>query len=309
MNIVEKDKIPLQTTASPTYCLKKGMMVLDKPPGPTSHQAVSYLKDILDIEKAGHAGTLDPKVSGVLPTALNKATRIMKYLMKDGKEYIALMQLHDDVSTDDLEPVLLNYEGVIEQVPPKKSAVKRQKRERTVHDIEILEKEGRDVLLRISCEAGTYIRKLIHDMGESLNVGAHMLELRRTKSGIFDEDESFTLHDIKDNVAFYDEGIENNIKTILRPIEYALREFKRVQVYDSAMKSLSHGSYLKKPGITNIDSSIKKGDDVIVVNKAGKVILIGQAKLSAERIDRLNKGIVVETDQVYMEPDEINHSQ
>ncbi|RLF91520.1 RNA-guided pseudouridylation complex pseudouridine synthase subunit Cbf5, partial [Thermococci archaeon] len=156
-----------------------GVINLDKPPGPTSHEVVAWIKKLFNLEKAGHGGTLDPKVSGVLPVALEKATRVVQALLPAGKEYVALMHLHGDVPEDKIIRVMKEFEGEIIQRPPLRSAVKRRLRTRKVYYIEILEIEGRDVLFRVGVEAGTYIRSLIHHIGLALGVGAHMAELRR----------------------------------------------------------------------------------------------------------------------------------
>ncbi len=179
-----------------------GIINLDKPAGPTSHQCSDYVQKILHIEKAGHSGTLDPKVTGVLPTALGRATRIVQTLLKAGKEYVAVMHLHKLVAGGKLKSVLKEFTGKIKQLPPVRSAVKRKLREKEIYYLELLEMDGQDVLLKIGCEAGTYVRKLIHDIGVKLGCGAHMSELRRTKVACFDEQSNLiTLQDLAD--AYY----------------------------------------------------------------------------------------------------------
>ncbi|MFB6089098.1 MAG: RNA-guided pseudouridylation complex pseudouridine synthase subunit Cbf5, partial [Candidatus Aenigmatarchaeota archaeon] len=164
--------------------IENGIVVIDKPSGPTSHQVTSWVRDMLGLKKAGHSGTLDPKTTGVLVIALEKATKIMEALMGLDKEYVSIMHLHKNVSDKKLRVILDNFEGEILQKPPVKSSVKREERIREVHCIDILDRDGKDVLMRVNCEAGTYIRKLIHDVGEKIG-GAHMKELRRTKVGPF----------------------------------------------------------------------------------------------------------------------------
>ena len=120
-----------------------GIINLNKPSGPTSHQVSDYLQRILHIEKAGHSGTLDPAVTGVLPTALGRATRIVQTLLIAGKEYVGVMHLHKEIPTKELEKAIKKFVGTITQLPPMKSAVKREKRKREVYYFEILEKELR----------------------------------------------------------------------------------------------------------------------------------------------------------------------
>ncbi|MEX2060535.1 MAG: RNA-guided pseudouridylation complex pseudouridine synthase subunit Cbf5, partial [Nitrosopumilaceae archaeon] len=161
--------------------LKYGFILLDKPPGPTSHETVAWLKRILKIPKAGHSGTLDPQVSGVLPMGLGDGTKALEVLLYGPKEYHALGRLHSLPSKEKLNKVLEEFKGEIYQKPPQRSAVLRQTRTRTIYELELLEQKERLLLLRILCEAGTYIRKLIYDIGEILGPGATMIELRRTR--------------------------------------------------------------------------------------------------------------------------------
>lgn len=280
--------------------LEKGIIILDKPPGPTSHQTITYLKKVLNIEKAGHSGTLDPRVTGVLPVALSDATRITNYLLGQKKQYIAVMYIHEEKSKDELEKVLEKFKGEITQLPPKKSAVKRQERQRSIQKLEIKEINEQDILLEVTCDAGTYIRKLIHDIGEELGCGAHMADLRRTQSGGFNEEESHTLHEISDQYHFYKEGEVNHFENIIKPIEYGVRHHKKIWVYDSTLESLSHGSYLKIPGIKAIEENIEEGDKVNVVSEKGRLILIGESKITAKTMAK--RGVAVNTEQVYVKP-------
>src|SRR3989338_5350507 len=185
-------------TTNPKYCcppqelrlpqlLRSGIVIVDKPSGPTSHQVSAYVRDILGLSRTGHSGTLDPKVTGVLPVALEASTRLTACLLTAGKDYVCLMHLHKPIERAVLEEAFKAFTGTIQQMPPVRSAVKRQWRARNVYSLEILDLEGQDVLFRVSCQAGTYIRKLCHDMGEALGAGAHMSELRRTRAGPYDE--------------------------------------------------------------------------------------------------------------------------
>ena len=187
-----------QNERSAEQLLDHGIVIIDKPSGPSSHEVSSFVQKIIKIDKAGHTGTLDPGVTGVLPVALGKGTKIVQALLNSGKEYIALMHLHDEVTPRQLKDAFKKFKGKIKQFPPQKSAVKRRWRYRSVYYVEVLEVDGRDVLFKIGCEAGTYIRKYIHDMGEHLGVGAHMQELRRTKAGPFSDRDMVTLQDLSD---------------------------------------------------------------------------------------------------------------
>ena len=150
-------KIP--STRTIEELLKYGIINLDKPPNPTSHEVVSYVKRILGIPKAGHSGTLDPQVTGVLPTALGKATRILDTLLLAGKEYVGNMRIHADVDEQKIRSIVGDYVGELYQRPPLRASVKRVLRKRTIYNSEILDINEREVLFRISSQAGFYVRK------------------------------------------------------------------------------------------------------------------------------------------------------
>ena len=175
-----------------------GIVNIDKPSGPSSHQVSDYVKKILGIGKAGHSGTLDPKVTGSLPVALGRGTRVVQALLVAGKEYVGIMHLHKEVDDALLAETCSHFVGKIDQLPPVKSSIKRRLRQRKVYYFEILDRMGKDVMFKAGVQAGTYIRKLVHDIGERLGCGAHMHELRRTKAGPFSEDTMVTLQELSD---------------------------------------------------------------------------------------------------------------
>ncbi len=280
--------------------LNKGILIIDKPPGPTSHQTVDYLKRILGIKKAGHTGTLDPGVTGVLPIALNKATRITHSLLTAGKEYVCLMHLHKDVG-EEIDQVFDKFRGEISQLPPKKSAVKRRLRKRNIYSFEVLDREGQDILVRVGCEAGTYIRKLVHDIGVEAGTGAHMSELRRTRAGPFKEEQALTLHEASDLFHFYKEKKSDELRKYLIPIEEGVSHLKKMIIHDSAVSSLCQGAYLKVPGILQLDEDIKKDDLVSVFTLKGELVLTGNALMNSQEIMNNEKGTAVKTSQVFME--------
>ena len=283
--------------------LRYGVINLDKPRGPTAHEVVSWVKGILRVRKAGHGGTLDPRVSGVLPVALEEATKIARMLLGATKEYVCAMRLHDDYPRKRVEEVLKEFEGEIYQRPPVKSAVKRQLRKRTIHHIKLLEMEDRDVLFLVGCEAGTYIRKLCHDIGEVLGAGAHMLELRRTRSGVFDESNIVTLHDLADAYAFYkEEGIEDLLRKVVTPMEYALNHVPRVVIRDGAVDAICHGADLAIPGIVKLDPEISVGSKVAMFTLKGELVALGKALMDTKTILINERGVAIRTDRVIMAP-------
>lgn len=283
--------------------IKYGFVNIDKPRGPTSHEVVAWVKNILEIKKAGHGGTLDPKVSGVLPIALEESTKVIGSLLSAGKEYIAVMRLHGDVGEEKIREVFEEFTGDIIQRPPVRSSVKRALRKRRIYYLDFLEKEGRDVLFRVGCEAGTYIRKLCHDMGEVLGVGAHMIELRRTKSGSLTEENITTLHDLKDAYIFWKEhGIEEFIREVIIPVERVVGFLPRVVIKDGAVDAICHGAPLAIPGISKVDAEINKGDTVAIFTLKGELVAIGRAEMETKEILTAEKGIAVKTDRVLMKP-------
>ncbi|MBM3910949.1 MAG: RNA-guided pseudouridylation complex pseudouridine synthase subunit Cbf5, partial [Thaumarchaeota archaeon] len=241
--------------------LDYGLIILDKPPGPTSHEVVAWVKRILKISKAGHSGTLDPQVSGVLPLGLGEATKALGVLLLGPKEYHAIARLHSLPSKEKLENVLNQFKGEIYQKPPQRSSVLRKTRTRTIYELEMLEQKERLVLLRVLCEAGTYIRKLCYDIGEILGQGATMIELRRTRVHQFYDKNLVTMHELADAFALWEENKDDSkLLGFLQPIEHALSEIKSVVIRDSAVDALCHGAQLAIPGILAISPNLKKGD-------------------------------------------------
>ncbi len=276
-----------------------GIINIDKPSGPTSHQASAYVQQILGIKKAGHAGTLDPKVTGVLPVATGDATKIVQLLLTAGKEYVGIMHLHKDVAEGSLRDVCSEFVGKIRQLPPVRSAVKRQVRERSVYYLEILEIDGKDVLFRTGCQAGTYIRKLVSDIGKKVG-GAHMSELRRTKAASFNEDTIVTLHDVADSLYYWKtEGNEKYIRKVIQPVENGVRHIPKIWVSDTTVDSLSHGSTLKVPGIAKLESGIEKEQQVAVMTLKGELVCYGRAKLASREMIG-ERGIAVKPERVFM---------
>ncbi len=280
-----------------------GIVNIDKPKGPTSHQVSDFVQKILNIKKSGHSGTLDPGVTGVLPVALGRATRIVQTLLTAGKEYISIMHLHKNVEDKKLEETIQkNFVGKIQQLPPIKSSVKRQLRTRKIYYFEILEIDGRDVLFKVGAEAGTYIRKLIHDIGKKLGTGAHMAELRRTKAGPFDESTLVTLHELQDSFYFW-RGEKNDkfIRRVIQPVENGVAHLPKVWVFDTTVESLSHGVDLKVPGVSKLHNSINASDSVAVMTLKEELVALGTAKINSTEMMG-GRGIAVAIEKVFMKP-------
>ncbi|MEO9276227.1 MAG: RNA-guided pseudouridylation complex pseudouridine synthase subunit Cbf5 [Nitrososphaera sp.] len=284
--------------------LDYGFILLDKPNGPTSHETVAWVKKILQVSKAGHSGTLDPQVSGILPIGFGEATKALIVLLLGPKEYHALGRLHTLISKEKLDNVLKLLTGKIYQKPPQRSAVSRQTRIRHVYEIDVVEQKERLLLLRILCEAGTYVRKIFYDMGEILGPGATMIELRRTRVGQFNEDSNLVkMHDLVDAYALWKEkGDDSKLKRFIMPIEYALSEIKSVVIRDSAVDALCHGAQLAIPGILEISHGLKRGDLVAIYTQKGEVVALAEAIMSGDEISENTKGFAFKIKRIIMAP-------
>jgi len=282
--------------------LKASVVIIDKHAGPTSHQVTAWAGDVFGATRSGHAGTLDPGVTGVLPVALNDATKAMPVLMGADKEYVGVMRLHADVPEDALRAKAAEFVGTIKQLPPVKSAVARRVRERDIRFFDVLETDGRDVLFRVGCEAGTYIRKLCHDLGEALGCGAHMTELRRVRAGIFMEQHAASLLDVKDAYERWKEsGDEKPLRKLLIPVEHAILGTRAVFVKDSAVDQVCHGAPVYAAGITRIQPGIEAGETIAVYTQKGELVALGIARMGSEEMLAAKKGTAVRTDRVFME--------
>ncbi|HEX2293986.1 MAG TPA: tRNA pseudouridine(55) synthase TruB [Actinomycetota bacterium] len=264
-----------------------GVLVVDKPPGMTSHDVVDAVRRKLGTRKVGHAGTLDPDATGILLLGVGKATRFLSYAQAAPKRYVAGARFGASTTTQDAsgevvatgEPAfteaelletLARFTGEIEQVPPMVSAVKvggerlyakarrgeeveRAPRRVTVYELKLLELDPAEshAALEVLCSGGTYVRTLIHDVGESLGCGAHMTSLRRVAAGGFDETDATSL----DSVG----------PAALRPLGDAVRELPRMDVDAEAARAVSHGKPL--PLQTEADSPVAvfHGDSLIAV--------------------------------------------
>ncbi|PKK86400.1 MAG: RNA-guided pseudouridylation complex pseudouridine synthase subunit Cbf5 [Thermoplasmata archaeon HGW-Thermoplasmata-1] len=281
--------------------LDYGMINLDKPWGPTSHQVVAWLKDILGIGIAGHGGTLDPRVTGVLPVALGASTKAIKVLLEAGKEYVCVMRLHRDLDPDTVVNACNSFVGSVSQMPPVRSAVARRRRMRRIYYLDVLEICGRDVLFRVGCEAGTYIRTLCVDIGRKLKCGAHMQELRRTRTGRFGEDSLSNLHDVLDACVFWkNDGDESWIRKVILPIERLFDHLPKVVVRDSAVGAVCHGANLAVPGIVQVDSGIAIGDTLCMETLKGEAVAVAKSLMTSDELLTKGDGIAADTLRVIM---------
>jgi len=282
--------------------IKFGVINLDKPAGPSSHEVTAWVKRLVSQEHAGHGGTLDPKVTGVLPVTLGEATKTVQALLVSGKEYVCVMRLHGSASEDRVKTVLNEFVGTIYQRPPLRSSVARRIRTRKIYYSNLLETVERNVLFKVGCEAGTYIRKLCYDMGEALGVGAHMQELRRTRAGPFTETKYMvTLHDVTYlQTKWQETKDEDAIHKFIQPMEKVVELAPKIIIRDSAVDALCHGANLAAPGVLSLETGIKSGDTVVVMTQKGEAVALSKALVSSEDILKIDHGLVAKTMRVLM---------
>jgi tRNA pseudouridine55 synthase len=244
-----------------------GILLIDKLQGMTSHDVVRRVRRLLRTRRVGHTGTLDPLATGVLPVAVGEATRIVQFLMEGDKTYRAVLKLGETTTTQDAEGEVLerhpvagitaetviaaarSFEGVIRQLPPMYSALKkdgvplyrlarqgieveRESREVRIDRLQILDVDLPLITLEVDCSKGTYVRTLCHDLGIALGTGAHLVALRRTRSGSFTEADCVTLEQLE---------ADGTVAPPLLSVDEALRGMPALEVDAEATRRLADG--------------------------------------------------------------------
>ena len=239
----------------------------------------------------------------MLPIALDNATRAVDAMLQGDKEYVGVLQLHQDVEETRVRGMMERFVGEVYQTPPVRSAVKREQRTRTIHELEPLEFQGRLALFRVRCESGTYIRTLCNDIGEALGVGGHMLDLRRTRTATFPEADAHSLLDLKDAfVIWKEEGDEAPLRSVLQPMESLLRHLPSIVVKDTAVDAVCHGSNLAVPGVSKLSPGIKRGDLVALMTAKGEGVALANATLTSDEIVIAKSGLAADSKRVLMDP-------
>ncbi|WCJ41980.1 H/ACA ribonucleoprotein complex subunit cbf5 [Euphorbia peplus] len=288
--------------------IRYGIMNLDKPANPSSHEVVAWIKRILRVEKTGHSGTLDPKVTGNLIVCIDRATRLVKSQQGAGKEYVCVARLHDKVTdVAKVARALETLTGAVFQRPPLISAVKRQLRIRTIYESKLLEFDADRhlVVFWISCEAGTYVRTMCVHLGLILGVGGHMQELRRVRSGILGEkDNMVTMHDVMDAQWLYDNyKDESYLRRVIMPLEVILTSYKRLVVKDSAVNAICYGAKLMIPGLLRFENDIEVGEEIVLMTTKGEAIALGIAEMTTAVMATCDHGTVAKIKRVVMDRD------
>ncbi len=302
---------PINAGSSPTQRpleehLKYGVINLDKPANPSSHEIVAWIKKILKVEKTGHSGTLDPKVTGCLIVCLNRATRLVKAQQSAGKEYVGIVKFHNPIENkSQVEDCLKRLQGACFQRPPLISSVKRELRVRTIYDYKLIEfdKEKNMAIFWISCEAGTYVRTMCVHMGLLAKTGGHMQELRRVRSGILKEDESMvTMHDVLDAQYIYEQTKkEDYLRRVVRPLEILLTNYPRIVIKDSAVNAICYGAKLTVPGVLRFEDNIENGKEIVLITTKGEAVAIAIAEMTSSVLASCDHGVVCKTKRVIMD--------
>jgi len=286
--------------------LDYGLILIDKPDGPTSHEVVAWVKRILNIEKAGHSGTLDPGATGLLPIGLGEGTKAIAVLLLGPKEYYALARMHATVAENKLRSVIAQFTGDIYQRPPQRSSVRRATRIRKIYGFELVDQYDRLMLLQVICQSGTYIRKIIYDIGEVLGPGATMVELRRTQvSNFLEKDHSFVkLHDLADAFEMYKQKNDDDAKLrkLIKPIEHCLEGIRGAVIRDTAVDALCHGAQLAVPGIVALPKDLRKNELVGIYTLKGEVVGLAEALMTKEEIEDNIKGVAFSMKRIIMKP-------
>jgi len=233
----------LKSKKSIKELLEFGIIVIDKPADCTSFDVSDYIRKKLNLKKTSHFGTLDPMVTGVLPIALGRATKLTGFFLGEDKEYEGVMHMHEDISLDEIKKVINEkFIGKIIQLPPVRSSVKRQEREREIKRFELLEKKGKDIVFKVECQGGTYVRKLVHDLGEEMKIGAHMTKLKRIRAGIFTEKDMISKEEFEKAVEEYKNGNKKRLKSMIIPAEIVSTIYEPFQLKKEYTEKVLHGS-------------------------------------------------------------------
>lgn len=287
--------------------LKYGFLNVDKPSRPSSHEITAWTKKFLKADNAGHAGTLDPGVTGTLIICLNNSTRLVKSQAEDGKEYICVIKMHGNCTLHGFEQTCKKFIGRVFQKPPEVAGVKKKLRIRRIYQLEIIDfdKKNNTAILKVKCEAGTYIRTLCEHIGLILGTGAHMLQLRRTRTGKVTEfHNSVTMHEILDASFMYKEcGNDSYLRALVNPIECLLCEKKRIIIKDSAVNAITYGAKIMLPGVLRFDDDIEIGELLVIVTTKGEAICVAYAQMTSLQIATVVHGVVAKIKRMVMDRD------
>ncbi len=270
--------------------LDAGVIILDKPRGPSSHEVSAFVRKILEVKKTGHTGTLDQDVSGVLIVLLGHATKAVRFFAGERKSYVCVMSLGTAISKEKADKIFENLRGKIYQTPPLASAVAKRLRVREVYSLRVLESHDKLILFDCDVAGGTYVRKLVSDFGALAATTAEMRELRRTSAVGLSEGSAVKLQDISDYYWLWkNRGDESFLRSSVKPIEDVIA-LKRVIVSDDVLKPITTGAHLFIPGICSLDEGINRDEFVQIMSGKGELICFAQALLSSDEIKERRNG-------------------
>jgi predicted rRNA pseudouridine synthase len=293
--------VPL--SEGPAKRLQEGAFLLvDKPRGPSSHQVTAWVREMLHLKLAGHAGTLDPNVSGLLWIGVGPALKLLPLVLEFPKRYVGVVEMQGEVPAAAFAAALKEFQGPVFQTPPVRSAVKRQRRIRTIHRIELLDTDGPRRVLDVVCDSGTYIRTLAVDLGDALGVGGHLAELRRTGTGPFDEAQSVSLATLADAIARDAAGEPAPLMALLHPLEEVVREFPQIVVKDVAASAIAHGADLAPGGIAQLGRPFAEGARVVLRSRSGELLAYGIALKASTEVKAKAPGWTIDCQRVFVEP-------
>jgi len=286
--------------------MEAGVILVDKPPGPSSHQLASWARDILGLKRLGHGGTLDPFATGALTLLLGKATRLTEVVLSGNKTYIAILKIDSSISSKQVEEVLERFSGEVYNVPPLESAVKIRVRTRVIQEIKLLESDQEDGLhtVSVSCQAGTYIRTLARDIGLMLGTPCVLSELHRHSTGSFEQSSLCTMQQLADAAMLAEEGDEEALCRLIAPVERILGSIPGVWVRDSAIASICHGAPLAVPGVVSLDSDMSPGDKTVIWSSKGEAVAVGEMIVSSSDVPNMTEGELIKPKIVLMDKDE-----
>ncbi len=284
--------------------LDAGLILIDKPAGPTSHQVAAWAKDILGIDHLAHGGTLDPFATGLLTLMTGRARRLTSQVLGHDKEYIGVLKVGGDADMASLEEAINSLRGEIYNVPPSESAVKVQVRTRRIRAFEILDSKERLAAIRVACDAGTYIRTLARDLGLMINSPIQLVELRRTRSGRFTEQNCVPMEDLVDAVYLWKEkGDASAMLRLVSPIDVLMDGRSGLILKDGAVSAVSHGAPLTRPGIQAIQGDFESDEEIVLWSMKGEVVAIANATRGTAEIPLIKVGEVAKPSLVLLPAD------
>jgi H/ACA ribonucleoprotein complex subunit 4 len=284
--------------------LASGFILLDKPAGPTSHQVASWVRDLFGLERLGHGGTLDPFATGVLPLLAGKSMKVTKKILTHKKTYIAIFRCAEEPDDASLKTAMSRLIGRVYNVPPEISAVKVQVRTRKISNFEIIERNGNDILTRIDCEAGTYVRTMARDLGLMLGYKVELKELRREKSGRFELSKCVTLQEVADAYWLWKECDKPEaLLKMIHPVEKLVLDLPAAHVKDSAAAAIAHGAPLLRPGIVDVDGGISSGKEIAIFTLKDELVGIVKLTVDTNQLPNMDSGEVARPSMVLLEQD------